>query len=59
MLTEYRVTVNETAETQTFTGETAMLDSKLWIERCKRTLGVFGGEPTFTLVKITYERIDL
>ena len=56
MKTEYEVTVNETKETKTFATPAEARD---WIEQVRKTLGVWGGEPTFRFVKRTEEDVTL
>lgn len=50
----YKVTVVETKEEREFT---TLTDAKEWAELVRRTLGVWGGEPTFRCVRVTEKEV--
>lgn len=56
MKTEYEVTVNETKETKTMT---TLEEVREWCEQVRKTLGVWGGDPTFRCVKRTEEEVAI
>ena len=56
MKTEYEVTVNETKETKTFG---TLAEVREWTEQVRKTLGVWGSEPTFRCVKRTEQEVAL
>jgi len=56
MKTEYEVTVKETNETKTVG---TLEEVREWAELVRRTLGVWGSEPTFECVKHTREEVAL
>jgi hypothetical protein len=53
---QYIVTVQETEETKTFA---TLTEVREWAEEVRKTLGVWGGDPTFRCVKRTEEEVAL
>lgn len=56
MKTEYEITVKETQETKTFP---TLEEVREWANQVRKTLGIWGGEPTFECVKHTREAVAL
>lgn len=56
MKTEYEVTVNETKESKTFG---TLAEAREWAEQVLKTLGMWGGEPSFRCVRRTEEEVTL
>ena len=55
-ITTFKVTVNETKEAQTFD---TIESARTWVDHCRRTHGVWGGEVTFKCEKTTIEEVAL
>jgi hypothetical protein len=56
METEYEITVKETQETKTFP---TLEEVRKWTAQVRKTLGIWGGDPTFECVKHTREAVEL
>lgn len=55
-MTQFEITVNETKERKIVRTK---LEAYAWMKETHKILSVWGGEPTFTILKIVTTKIDI